>query len=1248
MSKKYGQLSKKIDKKAELSSFGAAMLIILITVGVVSLGFITGVEKTGQSVYPLYDTMSPADRINFEESYKRAGSHNVEDSLNWAAAGITPTQVQDWRDIGVYSGSSAKGWTDAGYSVTQAGEWRDVGVLSSSSADEWQNNGFNTPADVQTWKDVGVTFHTEATSWSNSGVTPSQVSHWEANGVTSSTVGYWKNNGYSAVDAGPWIDAGVNSGSDANQWNSNGFNAEQAGTWVDQGIKSANVASNWRDANFDAASAKSWQDAGYTYTKAADWVSNGVTTPTAAQTLTTAGHLASDVAQWRSEGNIPSQYSGIVTPSSTTGGAGSATITSQNRVTSAELTANGFVQNGNTWTHPDGRTIEVGGTNPDGSFTVTKTSLSVGGSQQTINFNTGATTPTVASSGGSTPTTKTYYYTIGNSGVTGSFEAASDADAATTMANNGWTATSATSSASGNLYYVKNNAGEIIGTVTATSTQASANNAANPNNQLSPVGNVDVSYTSGTGYTTTIQGQTVQIDPSTGQPIGNLPSGVHWDSSLTTLAKESVTELYDSDTSPEISTPLSGGGAATFKNRGDGTGMDRNGNTYTQNPTTRLWSRDTSSGTPTTSNNPPTQPTAGSETGRITLTDGSNVNVNINNGYTRATSADGRTYTNTGTTASPKWTRDTFSQPSGDVPTIDIKGSSDPELTWDGDYDDGTTQGAWTDGDYHYFDTNGDTLSGNDVEDFSRTRTYGTGSDTLTAEEDYENGDLSDSVDIYSGRGTDPSDLVMSLSEATYDDFTEAAGKDGNGFDVRDNLDTIDGVDSEDIGTTIVILDDDGDPEKSFSSYGNDGESIRSDFYDDDVNKPQTIFNRDPLDNNEGLQPGQTTPYEEESQETTITVTYDHNNDGKEDSNPRITSSTSYTIVDSDDIEGPNFVNPKTGEPTQTQYNNPVLDRGDGTYSSTVTYTTFDYTSQGTLTGSESVTYNAATMEPESIVIKDGEGNVVGKAHMNSEGDPILDFGDQAAADRINTLQNQYASRQFLANFEYTLTHFQGLSGWSRLLWDEDDEWVTDWRNGVDDMFQKSIIGDPEGWVVSQFCEAEIESTPSNMLVVETPTGLISTAAHIEAERESALVDENGTSQYLYHITFVVNNPRGTGNDKTYGDIGVTLWLDQSVNVFPNGLNAVPSSEVRYTGSNAIIQYSDNLYSEACLRFDRPLRSFGDDNDYENSVCTSIIEVTTAASSYTPSTRQAALDAASNSSSSTSSSSNSSTTPADF
>ncbi|MBI2128722.1 hypothetical protein HYU07_00635 [Candidatus Woesearchaeota archaeon] len=183
-----------------------------------------------------------------------------------------------------------------------------------------------------------------------------------------------------------------------------------------------------------------------------------------------------------------------------------------------------------------------------------------------------------------------------------------------------------------------------------------------------------------------------------------------------------------------------------------------------------------------------------------------------------------------------------------------------------------------------------------------------------------------------------------------------------------------------------------------------------------------------------------------------------------------------------------------------------------------------------------------------------------------------------------DTAQNQRAVRDFFGRLDFALTKFSGLSGFSSLIWGDDQ--LNEWRENVDKLFASAYLG-TEYWT-SEICKSSIESVPSNVAMVETAPGVFQAAATVSAERSPAVPFENATInitqnafQYLYKISAYV---KAVEDDTKFNIYVSSSNFNKPIFNETKSLNEGESFSL--TGDAIITKYSFSYYDTICIVFE--------------------------------------------------------------
>ena len=195
---------------------------------------------------------------------------------------------------------------------------------------------------------------------------------------------------------------------------------------------------------------------------------------------------------------------------------------------------------------------------------------------------------------------------------------------------------------------------------------------------------------------------------------------------------------------------------------------------------------------------------------------------------------------------------------------------------------------------------------------------------------------------------------------------------------------------------------------------------------------------------------------------------------------------------------------------------------------------------------------------------------------------------DKTKCDQAVSELRPKLSAQFFANAEKILTEYQGLAYIPTLFMSDDS--LLKWRDSVDRIFATFYLG-TEYWS-SKICGQYIDGESEGIAFAETPQGLAQVGAHIEATRTPPIYNGE-TYEYIYKITFAVRNGDYEKDPRAPSTMHVNVVLKGSstATVFKKEIEIKRGSQVKRSGTSAIVKDSKNFYSEVCLTFDEvPLR----------------------------------------------------------
>ncbi len=254
------------------------------------------------------------------------------------------------------------------------------------------------------------------------------------------------------------------------------------------------------------------------------------------------------------------------------------------------------------------------------------------------------------------------------------------------------------------------------------------------------------------------------------------------------------------------------------------------------------------------------------------------------------------------------------------------------------------------------------------------------------------------------------------------------------------------------------------------------------------------------------------------------------------------------------------------------------------------------------------------------VIVRDEDGNAIGVYDAKFQSDTEKGWTyEKGGADtsRLKTEQTYDTSRKIFGGANFVLTEFQGFSGYSQLFFRKQ---LAPWRESVDKFFAQTYLGS-QYWA-SKLCSSWGDSAGDNVAYFETPRGVITVGAHIEAERSDPIygfdpATNRTTVEYFYKITFAVDNPNKYKSERpkeTDLIFNVRLTGQREILLYPEDVKVKEGKKFYRSGTSAVVQYSPYLYEEACIEFENSVRSIG--GSYIDQVCNDIVASNTPASTY--------------------------------
>jgi len=228
----------------------------------------------------------------------------------------------------------------------------------------------------------------------------------------------------------------------------------------------------------------------------------------------------------------------------------------------------------------------------------------------------------------------------------------------------------------------------------------------------------------------------------------------------------------------------------------------------------------------------------------------------------------------------------------------------------------------------------------------------------------------------------------------------------------------------------------------------------------------------------------------------------------------------------------------------------------------------------------------------------------------------------QKYIDIKNNRKAQYSSRQWFADWEFKLTQYTGLSGFSQFL--ISDETLAEWRENVDEAFSTAYLGS-EYWV-SAICAKHIPKDPEGTFMMQTSDGLFDIIAHVEGEVSEPVEYPDGTVHYVYKLTYSVRNPEGSGreldfNVYLYGEErDVQLYSENKVvdegESVSRGVGNYEDGQASFDDQNKkpIVDDSTFVYDTICIRFSSEIPDA--EGEGQDETCNKIVTYSGSATGY--------------------------------
>lgn len=213
----------------------------------------------------------------------------------------------------------------------------------------------------------------------------------------------------------------------------------------------------------------------------------------------------------------------------------------------------------------------------------------------------------------------------------------------------------------------------------------------------------------------------------------------------------------------------------------------------------------------------------------------------------------------------------------------------------------------------------------------------------------------------------------------------------------------------------------------------------------------------------------------------------------------------------------------------------------------------------------------------------DADGNVIlGGATRNPGGETEAEF-TQRAAEAYEKGFSQFGSlSNTLGTFVQYYRIYAGLSGWSSLIFDEDQ--LAEWREQVNYVMCDMLSLPTQQCWTSKICNkyTDIGSSQAGVAFAAGAGGVPQAFAHIEAQRSLPIITPNQTS-WVYTATFGLRNPSDeesmSYNVRFKGPKYSAYWWPETQTLGKKGSMSV-------LGASALMKLSLHEYTEVCLEFD--------------------------------------------------------------
>ncbi len=213
----------------------------------------------------------------------------------------------------------------------------------------------------------------------------------------------------------------------------------------------------------------------------------------------------------------------------------------------------------------------------------------------------------------------------------------------------------------------------------------------------------------------------------------------------------------------------------------------------------------------------------------------------------------------------------------------------------------------------------------------------------------------------------------------------------------------------------------------------------------------------------------------------------------------------------------------------------------------------------------------------------DANGKVTNAYATRDTGEEMPADIERRAAQAYEQGFSQFGSlSNTLGTFVQYYRIYAGLSGWSSLIFDEDQ--LAEWREQVNYIMCDMLSLPTQQCWTSKICNkyTDIGSSQAGVAFAAGAGGVPQAFAHIEAQRSLPIITPNQTA-WVYTATFGLRNPSDeesmSYNVRFKGPKYSAYWWPETQTLGKKG-------SVSVLGASALMKLSLHEYTEVCLEFD--------------------------------------------------------------